>query len=473
MKKVRFVHFEIAKYGGIVEEIEQRLQAFKDLGWDADIIRLTYKKSESEKYYKGKVKELESGEYFKELKSDSQRAGMEKAISSGYWKNPYYGWVLPPYTNLIPVFHDNALEFWNKAMEGVDLVFWSFMPTKTGSAEGFSEWWKYFDLPESTQQVFIVHDGYFDQRSAWVTALKDKITFLECVHLAGFNSCNNIAIPRRNSIIPRRFPNQMYEKLKSDREVDVFSAHIFKSMKKMDDIIRAIPHFSKRVKGHKTIIGGADIEYNYMTSETKTKPCYIADKNRDPDLFDGLEGKRIWDNALQYGMDYRGLLAEKTMIEFYQNSKFYIDASWSKHYAQYESTHINSTTIDAAINGCYPVLRDYRGLTKNVMYKDDFFFDNIKAVIIPWDATPKQFADMLADAYYNIDDEQYYFDTQHNFEMFYKRADSLQIALQILKTLDGEYDELHLGEDSDNVILQTYDVMENFFKIKLPIEWKK
>ena len=206
--KIRFVHFEIAKYGGIVEEIENRLQSFKDQGHDVDIIRLTYNKSENEKRFKSQIKSLEDGSYFDKLKKDSQRGGMEKAEASGYWKNSYYGWVLPPFTNRIPVFSSDGLSMWRKAMEGVDLVFWSFMPTKTSEAEGFSGWWEYFDLPDTTEQVFIVHDGYFDKRSSWVTALKEKMRFLECVHLAAYHSCENIAIPRRLGLSPRMFPEK-------------------------------------------------------------------------------------------------------------------------------------------------------------------------------------------------------------------------------------------------------------------------
>lgn len=470
--KIRFVHFDIAKYGGIVEEIENRMQSFKDLGHDVDIVRLTYNKDENLNRYNKQVADLESGKYFEGLKHDSQRGGMEKAEVSGYWKNSYYGWILPPYTNRIPVFNPKGLEMWYEAMEDVDLVFWSFMPTKNGSSEGFDTWFKYFDLPESTKQVFIVHDGYFDIRSSWITALKDKIMFLECVHLAAFHSCANIGIPRRLGVSPRMFPEFMHENIKEDREIDFFSAHIFKSMKRMDELIRAIPHVDTEMN-HTTIVGGADIEYNYMTSEKKVKDCYLASIKRDPQLSPDDVGRKIWDMALESGMDYQGLLPKAKMNEYYQNSKFFIDPSWSKHYAQYNRTNINSSLIEAVINGCYPVIRDYSGLEKKKLYEEDELFNKLNAIVIPWDATPIEFAQALTDAVCHIDDEQYYLETAHNFEVLKEYSGAIANAEATLKIIDGDPLDLEIGEDSEVVLLQTFDIMENFFGIELPIQWKR
>ena len=471
--KIRFVHFEIAKYGGIVEEIENRLQSFKDLGHDVDIIRLTYNKNENLKRFNTQTGDLESGKYFENLKHDSQRGGMEKAEGSGYWKNSYYGWMLPPFTNRIPVFHPDGLSMWRKAMEDVDLVFWSFMPTKTGVAEGYEEWPKYFDLPDTTEQIFIVHDGYFDKRSSWVTALKDKIKFLECVHLAAYHSCDNIAIPRRLGMSPRMFPEKKLGNSLEGRNIDFFSAHIFKSMKKMDELIRAIPYLSVEMPDHITIVGGADIEYNYMTSIKKVKPNYLANIKSDPDLPESLIGERIWDLAETSGMDYQGMLPKSTKDKNYKHSKFFIDPSWSTHYAQYNRTNINSSLIEAVINGCYPVVRDYEGLEKQKLYEEDEIFNEMKAIVIPWYATPRQFADFLLEAIEKLTPEIYKEHTDHNFELFKRVAGARENAKTTLRILDGDLHDLVIGEDSDSVIEQTFDVMENFFGINLPIEWEK
>ena len=123
----------------------------------------------------------------------------------------------------------------------------------------------------------------------------------------------------------------------------------------MDELVRAIPYVAEEIPEHVTIVGGADIEYNYMTSIKKVKPNYLANKKSDPDLNDELIGERIWDMAEIYGMDYQGMLPKSTMDEYYKRSKYFIDPSWSTHYAQYNRTNINSSLIEAVINGCYPV----------------------------------------------------------------------------------------------------------------------
>ena len=128
------------------------------------------------------------------------------------------------------------------------------------------------------------------------------------------------------------------------------------------------------------------------------------------------------------------------------------------------------------LNGAYPVLRDYRGLSKT---KDeeiyDPLFENIRAIIIPWNATPKQFGLALKKAM-SMSPKKFLKDTQHNFQVVMELFNSKKNALEIIRLCKGGKKlvrkELEIGKDSENVKRITSEIMEDFYGIELPIEWE-
>ena len=467
--------FEIAKYGGIIEHVTAKVRALKSMGHHVDIAQLSVA-STTQKTYDNKLKEFESGRFQNKLKINSQNGGYEYDDATGYWKNNYYGFFLPP-SNRIGVFEKNALERWGNLVKDFDLIIWNFMPTKS-SAWGkgdFSFWWKFYDLPtDKIKQMFIVHDAYFDVRASNITALKDKILFLECAHIAAYRCCEHIGIPRTLLLNPRYLDkkDKMFIKMMNKRKTDFFAAHIFKSMKHVDDLIRAVPH----LKNNTVKIAGSGIEQAYMVAPEKCKEVYKVSRKRDPDIDDKYLGEKIWDVGEKFGMEYLGQISGEEVRENLFNSKFAVDPSWAAHYANYCRTHINGFIIEAMLSGCYPVLRDYKGLVKDngeEMY--DPLFENIRAIIIPWDATPKQFADALKKAL-KMSPAKYLKDTKFNFELVHELFNAKTNMEEVIRLVKGGEKlvnkELEKGKDSDNVKKITYEIMEGFYNIQLPIEWE-
>lgn len=104
--KIFIADFQIAKYGGIVEYVASMIKAFRDLGHEVDVAQMT-PASTTQKAYNKKVKEFESGEHQRKIKFHSQAGGYEKDEVTGYWRNNYYGYFLPP-SNRIGVYEKNA-----------------------------------------------------------------------------------------------------------------------------------------------------------------------------------------------------------------------------------------------------------------------------------------------------------------------------------------------------------------------------
>lgn len=473
--RILIADFEIAKYGGIVEHVTAKVKALKALGHFVDIAQLSASAT-TQKIYENKIKKFESGLFNEGLKINSQNGGYEFDEATGYWKNNYYGFFLPP-SNRIGVFEKNALERWHNLVENFDLIMWNFMPTKS-SAWGkgdFSFWWKFYDLPtDKIKQIFIAHDAYFDVRASNITALREKILFIECAHIAAYRCCEHLGIPRTLLLNPRyleddaRMPINMMQK----RKIDFFAAHIFKSMKHMDDLIRAVPHLNNKFSVE---IAGSGIEQAYMVSPEKCKEPYKVSRKRDPDISERYLGEKIWDVAEIYGMKYLGQISSEKVNYKLRNAKFAIDPSWAAHYSQYCRTHINGFIIEAMLNGCYPVLRDYRGLVKGAENVYDPLFENINAVIIPWDATPKQFALALKKAM-NMTPVKYLKDTRENFALVHELFNAKNNMKEVIRLVKGGKKlvnkELEKGKDSDLVRKITKEIMEDFYHIELPIEWE-
>lgn len=479
--KVLIADFEIAKYGGIVEHVTAKIKALKALGHEVDIAQLSPSQT-TQKFYDKKVAEFKSGVFQNKIKLNSQNGGYEYDEASGYWKNNYYGFFLPP-SNRIGVFEPDALERWHKLIEDVDLIMWNFMPTKSSAwnrkGMKFNFWWRFFDLPtDKVRQMFIVHDAYFDVRASNITALKDKIMFLECAHIAAYQCCKNIGIPRTLLLNPRYLEDdeKMPVHMMNKRKIDFFAAHIFKSMKHVDDLIRAVPHLNNMCDEEYSVkIAGSGIEQAYMVAPTKCKEPYKVSVKRDPDIHISFYGQKIWDVGVKYGMEYLGQISGEQVRENLLNAKFAVDPSWADHYANYCRTHINGFIIEAMLCGCYPVLRDYRGLVKGGEEIYDPLFESIRAIIIPWDATPKQFAEALRKAC-QMSPAKYLKDTKYNFDLVHELFNAKTNMKEVIRIVHGGdklvHKELECGKDSENVKRISSEIMEDFYGIELPIEWE-
>lgn len=456
--KIRFATFAIAKYGGIVGHIEAKFKALQDMGHDVDIIILDYLTSVPANQFQNKVAKLESGTFQDSLDIKSQNGGYVKSEITGYWTNPYYGWVLEPNRNRISCLNEDSLEVWHELVDDADIILWSFIPTKTSEAKGFNWWHKYFDLPSNVSQILSIHDGYYDQRNSWTNLLKDKIKFLECVHITSFNACSVFDIPRVLNLDSRFIDTKFKDVRKNKKQIDFFSAHIFKSMKRMEDLVSAVPY----INSDQILVAGSGIELYYMMTENKEKqkPKYTVSKKTDPNCEDSDIGKSLWERAVEYDMSYLGLIGNTEVNEILAISKFAIDPSFCTHYAKYVNTHLNGFIIEAMINGSYPILRNYR---KDEV-ENDFVFQNINAIFIPYDSTPKEFAEHLNKAL-EMPEEKYYEDLKENFKFAKNFLNPNKNMEYIINTVTSDNKEsLTLGKSTAKINSDARKVMVDFFK---------
>ena len=205
------------------------------------------------------------------------------------------------------------------------------------------------------------------------------------------------------------------------------AVQIFKAWKRVDTLIRAIPHVRPYAD---MFVGGAGIEYRYMTSKEKCKPQY----------FDAY-GNRIWETALKHGMQYLGVLENKAVLDLLKKVKLQIDPSFSKKYSGY-GAHFNRTTIEAMINGAVPMATDL-GMKDSQIFKSGKNF-----IEIPHTATPEEFGDIINDSL--INKAQWDTIRDNNISLLYK-FDKRNVAQEYVDLVTQPTHFLEKGRPENNI----------------------
>jgi len=171
-----------------------------------------------------------------------------------------------------------------------------------------------------------------------------------------------------------------------------------------------------------------------MTSPDKCKPEYHCTKEKDSNATDDMVGKKIWDNAMATGnMAYVGFITEGKRDSILNNSKFLIDTSWTTTYGE----HFNRVIVDAMRVGVVPIARNL-GVSDYEHGNGTLFKVDENYLMIPADATPKQFGDYI-NKYLNISQEKYEQIVQNNYEV---------LKLFDRKTIAQQYIDLAMGKDA-------------------------
>ena len=167
-------------------------------------------------------------------------------------------------------------------------------------------------------------------------------------------------------------------------------------------------------------------------------------------------------------MEFLGLIDNDNVNFLLKNSKFAVDPSFCTHYAKYVNTHLNGFIIEAIVNGCYPILRNYR---KDEV-ENDFIFQELRAIYIPYDVSPKEFAKYLNDAL-KMDKKKYLRDIIHNFNLAKEilNPDSNMSEIVRLVEKPKRIKNLEVGQSNSKINNDAMKVMNDWFKYDELPEW--
>lgn len=385
--KILITHFQIQDWGGIVNYSEFMARGLKVLGHTVESVML------KNKGVTGVPK----------TKDRSGQQGWEYGEGLGLWMHQKNGWEGMYQLN----YHTDLLE-WESWSSEFDLILHHIsVPTCSKATKGDDQWLKIFDQAFA-DQISVVHDGNMKRLYPHILSICDKIDGIVCVHDAAFHSCAEL--PVRRAFIPN--PHDIsppYVVEMAERDDAIVSLQTFKRWKRVDDLVRAIPHMDEFTD--KFICGGG-IEYCYMTSKDKCKPEYHDE-----------DGNRIWDVATEAGMEFLGYVTTEERDKLLQNCKLLIDPSWSKKYSEL-GCHFNRVMVEAMAHGCVPVCTDL------AMINSFLFKPGINYIEIPYNIDSKGYAKILDDA---IADTAMLTEIQENNLELIAMFDKVEIANAIIE----------------------------------------
>tara|TARA_R110002020_G_scaffold183295_11_gene379530 strand:- start:1736 stop:3055 length:1320 start_codon:yes stop_codon:yes gene_type:complete len=425
--KILMVLFEIQDYGGIINHAECLALGLKRKGCDVDFNILASRQNVSNNLA-GRVKNPE-----------------EFSIKgTGYPYHQTKGWSKVPKIPYLSL--SKKKQFLERCKSEYDAVLWHMpVPTRNKENKYIDEWLSLYD--NDCKNIAIVHDGNLPDLYPHILAVRDKFWAMVCVHEAAFASAKNVPIPRKLIVNPFDFITQYLgeENVQApwvlnnfDERRGFVAIQIFKAWKRVDNLIRAIPQMQNN---ENKIVGGAGIEYRYMTSKDKCKPKYF-----EPD------GTRIWNNALASGMNYVGVKKNEGVLEHLLDAKLHIDPSWSKKYSN-QGAHFNRTSVEAMMCGAVPVATD-------LGMRDSAYFKAGKNYIeIPYDSTPVEFANIIDNA---LVDKKQWLQIRKNNQPLLRQFSCEKVAEEYLDLIDDNQQNTSVGRANEEMKCKAENSLEFF-----------
>ena len=357
--KVLIAFHDLMDLGGIINNQEDLYAGLEELGHEVRTVKLVWK--------------------------DQVRTRGPNSLDGyimgkqGMYLNQRSGWVWEP-RNIIPYKTKTQRSRWKDLASKYDLIIWQIpVPSKNKNNKGNSDWVDLYDVP--VKQIAYIHDGNFPARYPWLYAIKKHLCGVGATHPCGYHSLANIDLPRGLFFTSQADQEERRGPPFKERTDGWFSLQTFKGWKHVDDLVRAVPCMG----GYPKVIAGGGIQWYYMNSDDKVKKEYLTE-----------EGEKIWDVAVRHGLDYLGYIQNSEREKELSRYRFLIDPSWSKKFGAY-GDHPNRTSIDAIINGAVPIARDM-GIAGPEGGDGQFFKSGVNFVMVPWNATPQEFAQIVDEA---------------------------------------------------------------------------
>jgi len=397
--------FQIQDYGGIINHAEHLACGLKELGHTVDFRMLVPK----DKIVSRRVAQPKDiYEY--------------RTLGTGYKFHQARGWFNLPKTPYLNSYHRKL--FKEKCSE-YDAILWHIpVPTMSKENKGVDQWLDLYD--HGTKNIAIIHDGNMPELYPHMLKVIKHFDSCVCVHESAFNSSEVLPLPRKLIVNP--FKTQDYpESLPFHKRNGLTAVQVFKGWKRMDSLIRAIPYI---LPDQRKIIGGEGIEYRYMTSKDKCKDKYFYEN-----------GSRIWNVALQYGMEHIGTVPNEKVLQILKEVKLQVDPSYSKKYSEF-GAHFNRTTIEAIIYGAVPVATDWG------MKNSKIFTAGQNYIEVPAGCSSKTFAEIVNDGLTNPTLWQKIVDNNYDLVQMF---DQKTVASEYVSLVEGKSNTI-IGKPSEKTI---------------------
>jgi hypothetical protein len=344
-----------------------------------------------------------------------------------YWIHPVLGWRGPYLSMVADV--DKFVALARKH----DVVVWAAMyGLRARYTEGTTAWTRMF-TGHGRPNVCQIRDDHLRDRYPWVAALAPWVTAWAGVHRITFDTCRGLG---RRAIVHSAQDVSPVDGGRCLRNRSIFSCQTAKSWKRVDALVRAVPHLAEH--SITTVLAGDGIELRYMRSKDKCKPRYFCTPENDPDILPFAHGKRIWENAQNQGMwfEWLGCATEEERNARMLQSRFFIDLS----YRAGCTGAVNRTFIEAVRHGAIP-------LGDPSFVGAEIFKEGIDYLPVSAAWKPKVLADQI-DEYFGLSEVKIHQMRQSALSKI-SRFDRTVAAGQIIDLANGKPAGWDYAEDAD------------------------
>lgn len=424
--KILVATHTFSNFGGIINHCEQLIAGLKELGHH---VTFAYLKS---------AKSIRPPQIPTTLKN-----GWEIGPGTGYPIHQGDGWLAPYFSYKIK----NSIDDFVALANNHDILIWqSIFGFKNKDTENYLEWLPMIENVKA-KQIVVIHDANLKKLYPWIALFEKYFAGIACVHPSAHDSADFLKTPRALILNPQDISNLPPTPLFANRQNKILSIQTFKRWKRVDDLVRAIPHMTNV----HTILGGYGIEAAYMMSKDKCKPEYFCTPQYDPDATQNMLNKPIWENAIASGrLEYLGFISGEQRDRILQTSKFLLDPSWSNTFGE----HFNRVVIDSMRTGTVPIALNY-GVSNNENGVGTLLKPNENYCMLKKSYTPKQYADKIIE-YCDMPESQYMRIVNNNYRLL-KMFDRKIIAQQYLDLAQhkptGVYNDLKSKTNHDPSIL--------------------
>lgn len=310
--------------GGVIPSSEQFMQGFRELGHQATFVRLR-DTSQTNRY------DVPSRAIY----------GPDQWITgpgTGLRMHTVLGWQGEYYTTG----NAKSLQDFIDLANDHDVVVWAALfGFKNKLTAGQTEWFRVFtDI--KTPTVVQIRDDHLWERQAWTSVVEPYINGWAPVHSCGFDLSAGLTKPRGIVFSTHDVDGANFGRRFDAREDAVYMVQNFKSWKRSERLVMAVPHMQS-----KAYLAGNGIELRYMRAEEKCKPRYFVTPKNDPDADPDDYGKRIWQVAEDFDtFQYLGAHTEAQRDEMMSKVKFLTDLS-----ERHNTGMFNRVFIEAAKQG--------------------------------------------------------------------------------------------------------------------------
>jgi hypothetical protein len=346
--KILIPVLDLCDYGGIVHHTELLTRAYRELGHEVTVVKVM---NTTRDPYRNKP--------------ETHITGIGPSIVANQ-VHTIYGW----YGIMVHGYGDKRQRrAWHHYTDTFDLVLHQ-VPVPEMDLTG--AWRKFYHI--DTPQVMTVPDAHCRDRYPHLLDICDCFVGAGTTHEAGYIALSSFPIRRAYIGTPHVPLKWEKQRTWTERRPRMVSAHVWKSVKNMDLLVRAFPYMS----GVDNIMAGDGIEGRYMRSVDKCKPKY----------------KGIWKRAENHGMHWTNVLPPRELRSVYLNSRVMVDLAFNVKYASYGNSH-NRALIEGYNAGCVPVVFEEAMVEQSSAH---LFENGVTHIGIPRDSTPRDIAHAIMSA---------------------------------------------------------------------------